>query len=64
MKKRFSLFGIFLPIIFLATMAMGQTITSVSGTIAQGNTMTIGGSGFGTKTTAAPFKYDDFHFIF
>lgn len=35
-------------------------ISSVTGTISDGNSITISGSGFGTKTTAAPFHYDDF----
>jgi len=38
----------------------GPTINAVSGTISHGNSMTISGNGFGNKSTAAPFKYDDF----
>lgn len=36
------------------------TITGVSGPAAHGATVTVSGSGFGTKPTAAPLKYDDF----
>jgi hypothetical protein len=36
------------------------TITGVSGTLAHGGSLTITGSGFGTKSSAAPIKYDDF----
>jgi hypothetical protein len=38
----------------------GPAISSTSGTITHGSSVTISGSGFGTKATAAPFKYDDF----
>lgn len=38
----------------------GPTVSSVSGTISHGNSITISGNGFGNKATAAPFKYDDF----
>ena len=34
--------------------------TSTSGTMADGETVTITGSGFGTKSPAAPLVYDDF----
>jgi len=36
------------------------SISSVSGTISHGESITISGSGFGSKSTAAPYKYDDF----
>jgi hypothetical protein len=36
------------------------TITGLSGTVTHGSTVIISGSGFGTKSTAAPMKYDDF----
>lgn len=35
-------------------------ISGVSGTIGHGSTITIAGSGFGTKSTAEPIKWDDF----
>jgi len=36
------------------------SVSSVSGTISHGESITISGSGFGSKSTAAPYKYDDF----
>ena len=36
------------------------TISSVSGTVSNGNTITISGSGFGTKATARPVAWDNF----
>lgn len=36
------------------------SITSTSGTVSDGNTVTISGSAFGAKATAAPIKWDDF----
>lgn len=39
----------------------GLRITSISGTISRGATITLNGSTFGTKPTAAPLKFDDFH---
>jgi len=38
----------------------GPSISSTTGTWAHGNTITISGSGFGTKSTAAPRVWDDF----
>ena len=35
------------------------TVSGLSGSVAHGNTLTITGSGFGTKATAAPFMWDD-----
>src|SRR5918995_2684036 len=35
-------------------------VTSLSGTIADGATLQISGGAFGTKPTAAPFRFDDF----
>jgi hypothetical protein len=35
-------------------------ITGASGTASQGSTLTLTGSGFGTKPTAAPFYFNDF----
>jgi hypothetical protein len=49
---------------FLAFLSVGsaqaQSITGVSGTGTHGATMTITGTGFGTKSPAAPVAYDDF----
>lgn len=39
---------------------MAVAITSTSGTWSHGEPVTITGSGFGTKSPAAPFHYDDF----
>lgn len=39
---------------------MAINITSVSGTLSNGQTITISGSGFGTKSTAKPQRWDDF----
>lgn len=36
------------------------TISGVSGTISNGSTITISGSGFGTKSTAGPLRFDTF----
>jgi len=36
------------------------SISSTSGTFQHGNSVTISGSGFGSKSTAAPIKWDDF----
>lgn len=44
----------------VAAQSTGPVITAVSGTIAQGNTLQIAGSGFGTKSAAAPLKWDNF----
>lgn len=40
--------------------APGLAITSVTGTIANGSTVTLNGGGFGTKPTAAPLVFDNF----
>lgn len=39
------------------------SVSSVSGTLTHGSSITIGGSSFGTKSTAAPLKYDDFQSV-
>jgi len=36
------------------------SVSSVSGTVSHGSSITISGSGFGTKTTAGPALYDNF----
>lgn len=35
-------------------------VTSVTGTLTHGSSVTVGGAAFGTKSTAAPLKYDNF----
>src|SRR5919106_3271643 len=40
--------------------ASGPVISSLSGSLADGGSVQISGSGFGAKTTAAPLKWDDF----
>jgi hypothetical protein len=39
---------------------MAVAITSATGFLTHGSTLTITGTGFGTKTTAAPLKFDSF----
>ena len=54
----------FISIVFIPTAYSASTVSTinnVSGTISHSNTITISGSGFGSKSTAAPIKYDDFH---
>lgn len=49
-------------LLFLVTcvpVAAQPAINGVSGSVAHGGTLTIQGSGFGTKTTAAPVVWDD-----
>jgi len=43
-----------------ADVGSGPAISSTSGTWSDGNSVTISGSGFGTKSTAAPAIWDDF----
>jgi len=43
-----------------ADVGSGPSISSTSGTWSHGNSVTISGSGFGTKSTAAPVIWDDF----
>ncbi|CAB4211842.1 Chitobiase/beta-hexosaminidase C-terminal domain containing protein [uncultured Caudovirales phage] len=54
---------ILLIAIFLFAPAAGYSapsISGVSGTVSHGSTVTLSGSAFGTKTVAAPFKWDNF----
>ena len=51
---------LFIPIIFICSICYAQTISNISGTVDNGQTVTISGSGFGTKTTAAPIKFENF----
>jgi len=44
---------------FLPVMCFGQSVSSVSGTVADGESVTISGSSFGTKPTAAPVAWDN-----
>jgi hypothetical protein len=45
---------------FAPTSLAAPTVSSVSGTVGQGQTITISGSAFGTKPQANPVVYDDF----
>lgn len=59
MKRLFSI----IAILFLCLPALAfaePSISDVSGTISEDETITISGSAFGTKSTAAPVKWDDF----
>ena len=49
-------------LIFMAIpcLCFGQSVTSVSGEISHGESITIGGSSFGTKPTAAPMKFETY----
>ncbi len=38
----------------------GPVVSSLSGTVADGGTVQLSGSGFGAKTTATPLKWDNF----
>jgi hypothetical protein len=45
----------------MAPLALGApTVSGVSGTLSSGQTVTVRGSGFGTKPTAAPVLWDNF----
>ncbi len=46
-------------IFFPSLVSAAPAITSVSGAFTHGSTVTISGSGFGTKSTAAPVVWDD-----
>jgi hypothetical protein len=41
----------------------GPSVTGVNGTLIHNSNIVISGSAFGTKTTAAPLKYDDFQSV-
>lgn len=48
-------------LLLLPAIAIGApSITSYSGTVSDGNSITISGSDFGTKTTVAPLVFEDF----
>ena len=51
-----------LGLVFLLLPAVGnaQTISNVSGTVANGDTVSLSGAGFGAKAVAAPWAWDDF----
>lgn len=52
---------LFMAILLFAQNVMAQpSISSTSGGWSHGASVTISGTGFGTKTTAAPLLYDDF----
>jgi hypothetical protein len=54
------------PVIFGALLCGVQyshaspAVTGASGTVSQGSVITVSGSGFGTKPTAAPYYFNDF----
>jgi len=54
--------GALFAMLLVASGAMAQapTISGGNGTFATGNTFSITGSGFGTKASPNPYKYDDF----
>lgn len=56
MKKLVALLALLLS----SPVAATPTISSVSGTLASGSTLTVNGASFGTKGVAAPFRYDNF----
>src|SRR3989339_550614 len=60
--KKIAVFSACLVFVFcLSTrVSRAQTISSVSGTFSNNNTIQISGSGFGTKAVVAPYKYDNF----
>lgn len=45
-------------LVLAASSVSAQTISGVSGTLTQGSTITLTGSAFGTKSAAAPLKFD------
>lgn len=49
-----------LALMIAASSVGGQTITGMSGTLDHGETVTISGSGFGSKSPAAPYLWDNF----
>jgi hypothetical protein len=58
MKKR--IFGLILILFCINFIYSLPNITIISGTINNNQNITISGSGFGTKTNAAPLVWDDF----
>jgi len=54
------LLGLGLVLVSDPQAAVGLRVTAVSGSQTHGGTITLTGSGFGTKSSAAPMKYDDF----
>lgn len=55
--------ALILALVLCGSVAEAQTVSTVTGTLAHGSTLTISGSSFGTKTTPAPLKYDDFQSV-
>ncbi len=54
------MFKLLLLLTLVPCVAFGQSVTGVSGTISNDEAVTITGSGFGTKSTAAPLRWDTF----
>ena len=51
------------PAIKLVAQTLAPAVSGVSGTLSHGSTVTVAGSNFGSKPTAAPVKYDDFQSV-
>jgi hypothetical protein len=60
MKKAGILFGIVFCLVLVGCANAAPNITSVTGNITNGNTITISGSGFGIKTQASPLLWENF----
>ena len=52
--------GTILSAVIAASAQAAPAVSGVSGTLSSGQTVTIAGSGFGTKSTVAPVLWDDF----
>lgn len=57
-KQLFALVGV--AVMATSASLAAPSVSSTSGTFSHGNSVTISGSSFGSKSTAAPVKYDDF----
>lgn len=55
--------GLLVPSGRVPSPSIGGSASPLSGTFAHGNSLTLTGTGFGTKSTAAPLKYDDFQSV-
>ncbi len=61
MKKTVILLFLLICLLLIAghsVFAASPSVTGVSGTLSHGSSVTISGSGFGTKATAAPWRWD------
>jgi len=48
------------PLVTASPILAAPVVNSIAGDLTHGSAITIAGSGFGVKTQASPFKYDDF----